>query len=116
MKIYNVEDVFVSVGFPEHTYISREKIEREMKLGKINKAKQILVYGGSKMGKSNLWRKHFSEDEIIKIPINSNKTVDDIYGEILYELEAFYTTEMGQSTGVTASLLGGTASQSSCFI
>ncbi|MEC1004878.1 hypothetical protein [Bacillus subtilis] len=106
METYNVEDVFVSVGFPEHTYISREKIEREMKLGKVNRSKQILVYGGSKMGKSNLWRKHFSEDEIIKIPINSNKTVDDIYTEILSELQAFYTTEKGQSTGVTASLIG----------
>ncbi|MFC4601407.1 hypothetical protein [Cohnella hongkongensis] len=106
MEFYNVEDVFVSVGFPEHTYILREHIEREMKLGKVNKAKQILIYGGSKMGKSNLWRKHFSEDEIIKIPVNSNKTADDIYSEILSELQAFYTTEKGQSTGITASLLG----------
>ncbi|AZB41095.1 hypothetical protein CEF21_01355 [Bacillus sp. FJAT-42376] len=106
MELYNVEDVFVSVGFPEYTYISRENIEREMKLGKVNRAKQILVYGGSKMGKSNLWRKHFGEDDIIKIPVNSNKTVDDIYSEILSELQAFYTTEKGQSTGITAALLG----------
>ncbi|UQZ85540.1 hypothetical protein SK3146_04829 [Paenibacillus konkukensis] len=106
MEIYNVGDVFVSVGFPEHTYISRDHIEREMRLGKVNKAKQILIYGGSKMGKSNLWRKHFSEDDIIKIPVNSNKTVDDIYSEILSELQAFYTTEKGQATGITATLLG----------
>lgn len=105
MEIYNVEDVFVSVGFPQHTYISRDRIENEMKLGKINRAKQILIYGGSKMGKSNLWRKHFSEDEIIKVPVNSSKTADDIYTEILTELEAFYITEKGQSTAISATLL-----------
>lgn len=103
---YSVEEVFVPSGFPIHTYISRPIIEKDIQIAKLHRSKHILIYGGSKMGKSNLWRKSFSDQEVIKIPINSTKTLDDIYSELLYELQAFYTSERGKSTTITSSLLG----------
>ncbi|MBZ5215161.1 hypothetical protein HU186_12555 [Bacillus paralicheniformis] len=66
MKTYNVEDVFVSVGFPEHTYISREKIEREMKLGKVNRAKQYWYMVVQKWGKVIFGENIFLKMKLLK--------------------------------------------------
>lgn len=115
MQKYKLQEVFVPVGFPENTYVIREDLEIRINAAKINRGKHILIYGPSKSGKSNLWRKYFKKDERVKIPISSTKTIDDIYAEILNELEAFYTSESSESSSLKASFLSEVKSSLASF-
>lgn len=96
-RIYELDEVFVPVGFPEHTYVNRTDLELKTKSAKINKRKHVNIFGPSKSGKSNLWRNHFDNKNIIKIGINRDSTINDIYSEILNKLEAFYSSEKSKN-------------------
>lgn len=106
MKKFRLEEVFVPAGYPKYTYSKRADLEKKLNMGKINKAKHLLVFGPSKCGKSSLWKNIFSEMEIIKIPLNSNKSLDDVYCEILEDLEAYYTADKLQELSLKSSFLG----------
>ena len=93
MKIYKLSEVFVPAGFPEVTYIERNELKKKMISAKMNISKHICIYGSSKCGKSNLWRKNFEENEYIKIGMNLKHSIDDIYSEILNQLNAYYISE-----------------------
>lgn len=93
MKIYKLSEVFVPAGFPEVTYIERNELKKKMISAKMNINKHICIYGSSKCGKSNLWRKNFEENEYIKIGMNLKHSIDDIYSEILNQLNAYYISE-----------------------
>lgn len=104
LKNYRLEDVFVPVGLPQNTYVIRAELEKDLQLAMLNKGKHILIKGQSKSGKSNLWRKHLNKD-IIKIPLNSTKTLDDVYTEIFNALETFYVSEQNEELGLSVSFL-----------
>jgi len=103
MKTYKLQDIFVPAGFPEYTYVDREAINAKLLTAQINHSKHVLISGPSKSGKSNLWRKTYKNEDIIKIPINSEKNIDDIYCEILNALDAFYTCEATKEHALKAS-------------
>lgn len=104
MKSISLGDVFVPAGFPQITYIERLELKRKIISAKMNTSKHICIYGSSKSGKSNLWRKNFEEDEYIKIGLNSKQSIDDIYSEILNQLEAYYISEKSVKDDVKASI------------
>lgn len=106
VRRYKLQNVFVPAGFPEITYIDRKKLRKKMISGKMNNNKHICIYGSSKCGKSNLWRKNFSDNEYIKIGLNSNQSIDDIYSQILNELNAYYVSEKCDKQELQTSLVG----------
>jgi len=60
-RTYTAEEVFVAVGFPEHTYVSVENGAKEVQLkdGLAQKNKIISIAGPSKCGKTTLCDKVF---------------------------------------------------------
>lgn len=101
---YKLEEVFVPAGFPEITYIERNELKKKIMSAKMNINKHICIYGSSKCGKSNLWRKHFKENEYIKVGLNSKHSIDDVYSEILNQLNAYYISEKCSNESLKGSL------------
>lgn len=102
---FNLEDIFMPVGFPKYTFVERESLKISITSAKMNKNKHINIFGSSKSGKSNLWRRYFSQENFIKIGINKNTTIDDVYSEILSELEVYYTSEKSNGKEVSSGLV-----------
>lgn len=105
MKIYKLEDVFVPAGFPDVTYIQRNELKKKIISAKMNVNKHICIFGSSKCGKSNLWRKNFKENEYIKIGLNSKHSIDDVYSEILNQLNAYYISEKSNNEEIKGSIV-----------
>lgn len=106
METYKLEDIYVPVGLPDITFVIRDNLERSIKDWEMNRAKHMLIFGPSKSGKTSLWKKYVSQDNIIKIPCNINKSISDVYSEIITELDVFYTSEKGRELGIKNNLLG----------
>lgn len=88
-----LKDVFVPVGVPSTTRISRTLLERSVRSWKLNQSKHLLIFGPSKSGKTTLWKQFLDSSQVIKIPCNSKKNLIQIYQEILDELNAFFHSE-----------------------
>lgn len=99
MKIYQLKDVFVPVGLPEVTFVKRPNLERSVLSWELSEAKHLLIFGPSKSGKTTLWKKYVPSTKVIKIPCNATKKIEDVYSEILYELNSFYESERTRSSG-----------------
>jgi len=104
MKKYNLKDVFVPVGFPTVTYLQRIELEKAVTRAKMTQSRHISIYGLSKSGKSNLWTKMYNDNERLKLGINHNMTIADIYSEILDLLNAYYVSEKASSNEINAGL------------
>lgn len=99
MEIHKTGDVFVPVGLPSVTFINRPSLDRSFKAWKGNKSKHLLIFGASKSGKTSLWKKYLDSNSVIKIPCNDQKSIIDVYKEILDHLNAYYTSEKGNEIG-----------------
>lgn len=93
MEVYNLKDVFIPVGLPEITFVKRPNLERSVRAWEMSEAKHLLIFGPSKSGKTSLWKKYVPNERVIKIPCNATKTLQQVYSEILYELNSFYEAE-----------------------
>lgn len=98
MEVYNLKDVFIPVGLPEITFVKRPNLERSVRAWEMSEAKHLLIFGHSKSGKTSLWKKYVPNERVIKIPCNATKTLQQVYSEILYELNSFYEAEKTQSS------------------
>lgn len=105
MVSYETPQVYVPVGLPSITFVKRENLERSVKAWEMNKSKHLLIFGPSKSGKTSLWRKYVSKESVIKVPCNSNKSIIDVYSEILFELNSFYTVEKQEELGLKSGFL-----------
>ena len=103
METYTTSEVFIPVGLPNITFVRRENLERSAKAWEMNKAKHLLIFGPSKSGKTSLWKKSVPIETVIKIPCNSNKSIIEVYSEILSELNSFYTVEKIEELGLKSS-------------
>lgn len=105
MDKYKVAQVYVPVGLPDLTFVNRANLERSVRSWEMNKAKHLLIFGPSKSGKTSLWKKYLAEENVIKIPCNSHKTLYDVYSDILFELNSFYTPEKEKTLQLKVGLL-----------
>ena len=108
MKAYELKEVFIPVGLPDVTFVKRSDLERSVRSWEMSEAKHLLIFGSSKSGKTSLWKRYVPNDRVIKIPCNASKKLQEVYSEILYELNSFYEAEKTQSSsknsGITAEL------------
>jgi tetratricopeptide (TPR) repeat protein len=105
LDMVETSQVYVPVGLPDITFVRRENLEGSVKAWEMNKAKHLLIFGPSKSGKTSLWKKYVPTESVIKIPCNSNKSIIDVYSEILSELNSFYTVEKQTELGLKSSFL-----------
>lgn len=82
----------------------RAELDKKFKTMTRMKGRSLLICGPSKTGKTSLWKKNMLEKEVVKVPINKNKTLEDVYLEILNRLEAFYVKEAASNNQESFSL------------
>ncbi len=104
MRSYNLKEVFIPVGLPEVTFVRRPNLERSVRSWEMSEAKHLLIFGPSKSGKTSLWKRYISSERVIKIPCNVSKNLQEVYTEILYELNGFYEIEKTQSSSRNSGL------------
>lgn len=104
MKNYQLKEVFIPVGLPEVTFVRRANLERSVLSWKMSEAKHLLIFGPSKSGKTSLWKKYVPTGKVIKIPCNSLKSLQEVYSEVLHELNIFYQSEKTQSHSKSSSI------------
>lgn len=64
MKMYQLDDVFGTSRDIPLTYVSREAVDDELN-DLVRRKKHVIVYGGSKQGKTCLRKKNINEEKII---------------------------------------------------
>lgn len=108
MKIHKLSDVYMPVGVPQLTFVKRENLEHSIISWKMNKSKHLLIFGPSKSGKTTLWKQYVPQESIIKVSCNSSTSVGQVYSNILFELQTFYTCEIAEKidtkTGIAAEI------------
>ena len=105
-KVYKLQEVFIPVGLPDLTFVQRKHLENSIKSWEINQHKHLLIFGASKTGKTSLWKRYIPPDDVIKIPCNSDVTIESLYCEILENLGAFFVQSETIETGKKNSILG----------
>lgn len=105
MKIYQLKEVFIPVGLPKVTFVKRSNLERSVRSWEMSEAKHLLIFGPSKSGKTSLWKKYVPSNRVIKIPCNASKKLQEVYSEILYELNSFYEAERTQSSSRNSAII-----------
>lgn len=105
-KSYKLSEVFVPVGLPDITFVKREYLENSIKSWEINQHKHLLIFGASKTGKTSLWKRYIPPASVIKIPCNSTLTIEQLYLDILENLQAFFTKNVTIQDSTKKSLLG----------
>ena len=91
MKKYQVADVFRPNTMPSHTYINRQEKRGTTYETKLKRALQkvgslIAISGGSKTGKTVLYRKVVPEDKLIELSGAQIKTEEDFWQQIAESL------------------------------
>jgi hypothetical protein len=94
MSLPKLQDVYMPVGVPQITFVKRDNLEHSILAWKYNKSKHLLIFGPSKSGKTTLWKQYVPTKDVIKISCNSTTSIENIYSNILFELESFYTSEI----------------------
>lgn len=85
------QDVFIPSGIPKYTKILIEEHEQIFNNFLHSPNQHLLIHGPSKSGKTTLWGAKFTEDKIIKIPARDDMSLQDLYIEIVDELDIFFT-------------------------
>jgi hypothetical protein len=94
--MYTVYEVFQSSGVPTHTRVDIEE-HNDSILGFLSTpGEHLIIHGPSKTGKTTLWTSQIGPDHVIKIPCNDRTSLDTVYGDIIDELDVYFTSS--QST------------------
>jgi hypothetical protein len=104
-----VEEVFgVTPDLPK-TYFSRRNVDTEF-IGAFQSGKYIVIFGGSKQGKTSLRKSQLSEDRYIVVHCQNNWSIEDLHREILkqanYMMADAKTEKSAASEKVNAGLRG----------
>lgn len=87
-----VYDVFQSSGVPRYTRVDVEEYNDSI-LGFLSTpGEHLIIHGPSKTGKTTLWTSQIGLNHVIKIPCNENTSLDSVYGDIIDELDIFFTS------------------------
>lgn len=102
MKKFRANQVFVPGGMPQHTYVARTERDLEQRLLSVadNLCKLATLTGSTKSGKTVLVNRLFprTTGENIWIDGGTVKTENDLWTQILSELEGFTSTESSSSS------------------
>ena len=103
-----VYDVFQSSGVPQYTRVDVEE-HNDSILGFLSTpGEHLIIHGPSKTGKTTLWTSQIGLAHVIKIPCNERTSLDSVYGDIIDELDVFFTsstnTEAKVKSGFQAEL------------
>lgn len=113
MKNYQVADIFRPNTMPSYTYINRQEKRGTTYETKLKRALQkvgslIAISGGSKTGKTVLYRKVVPEDKLIELSGAQINTIEDFWQQIAEnlhipdELSMIYSSQENKSGKVTA--------------
>lgn len=91
MKKYHVVDVFRPNSMPSYTYINRQEKRGTTYETKLKRALQkvgslIVISGGSKTGKTVLYRKVVPEDKLVELSGAQINSVEDFWQQIAENL------------------------------
>jgi hypothetical protein len=114
--VVNVDDVFGVVRDVPLNYVPREKVDQAF-IEALSRTKHIVVYGGSKQGKTSLRKHCLPDDDYIVVQCSNRWSVTDINANILkragYEVtQSNETTATGRQKLIakfTAGIFGATA-------
>ena len=82
--IQSTEDVFgVSRNLPL-TYVEREHADKVL-VASLSRKKHIVIYGGSKQGKTSLRKHALTEDDCVVIQCQGDRYRRELYGMLLKE-------------------------------
>ncbi len=112
MKKYNVADVFRPNTMPSYTYVNRQEKSGNTYETKLKRALQkqgslIVISGGSKTGKTVLYRKVVPEKKLIELSGAQINSVEDFWQQIAEslripdELSMAYSKQKGQDGKVS---------------
>lgn len=85
--------VFVSSGVPLYTRIDIDEHNKRFKTFIESPNEHLLIHGPSKSGKSTLWSSFLGESAVIKIPCTDEMTMNELYEEIVDELDVYFRKE-----------------------
>lgn len=100
-----VQEVFgVRSDLIIESYVERENIDDTLKDAIENSKKHIVIYGGTKQGKTSLLNKHIDSTSVIKVyPSVSTNSTDELYRSLLREVGAKIRTDHSESTSSSTS-------------
>lgn len=111
MKKLRANQVFVPGGMPQHTYVARTERELETKLRGVadNLCKLATLTGSTKSGKTVLANRVFprTTGENIWIDGGTVKTENDLWSQILAELDGYSVTESSEQSESSQGTVGG---------
>lgn len=104
--IFKTEDVFRINGVPEHTFVERDNLNKEIDTYLKTKEGILLFLGYSKSGKTVFRQKHIEEQKVftcIKFCANHKSTIEDLYRHIAssFQLEQLKEKEQSKKTSST---------------
>lgn len=113
MKKYHVVDIFRPNSMPSYTYINRQEKHGTTYETKLKRALQkvgslIAISGGSKTGKTVLYRKVVPEDKLVELSGAQINSVEDFWQQIAEnlripdELSMAYSAQKGKGRKATA--------------
>jgi len=105
-KQIQLKDVFgISTDVTQYTYVDRNKLDDTF-LYYLDTDRHIVIYGGSKQGKTILRKKHLKESESVVVSCREVNVLEDIYLGILAKLEVHIDTQITETLSRDGSIAG----------
>lgn len=98
--MYTVYDVFQSSGVPRYTRVDVEEHNDSILGFLYTPGEHLIIHGPSKTGKTTLWTSQIGLAHVIKIPCNEQTSLDSVYGDIIDELDIFFTSSQTVNSNV----------------
>jgi len=106
MSQVQLKDVFgINTDVPQYTYVDRNNLDDTF-LYYLTTDRHIVIYGGSKQGKTILRKKHLKESETIVVSCRGINVIEDIYLGILARLEVHIDTQITETLNRDGKIAG----------
>ncbi|MBD1944342.1 hypothetical protein H6F50_18610 [Coleofasciculus sp. FACHB-712] len=83
----------IATSIPKYTYVDRASLDKRFRY-LLGRDQHIVIYGASKQGKTILRKKNLPENQCVTVQCRSNSTLEQIYVEILRQLNTQIPTEI----------------------
>jgi hypothetical protein len=94
----SLQEVFgISKEIPKYTYVDRSNLDNSFAY-LLMAQRHIVIHGASKQGKTILRRKILPDDQVVVIQCTPNLTIENVYIQILEQLDVQIPSEMRDTT------------------
>lgn len=120
MTVYKASKVFVPGGMPQHTYVSRSKLDLEKKLAAVtdNLCKLVTLTGATKSGKTVLTNRVFPREREGNIWVDGGSVTNesDFWAIVLDQINGFTGSEVSSGSELELGATIQTEAQGSLFV